>query len=364
MVPKLIEWDKFTAWDELAGYVNASIPGQAPASIWAMCVLPNISVNELPHLAKRRSFKNSSFSIEPIPKSADFWLLTMRYKGHVRHRTVSIPLRVTQDGWILLFKSKTELQLARILTRRLYPRISRSHLTNVALEKLVSTMIPSSDYYVKPIGCEAVTPALKDVRTDLVGTTRARLSGPDTARILKMIQEKVYNLWIDNLEFEIRERHSEEPIVSARLTRDGLCEVRPSPEIFELFVKLLDGVIAAGRAREVKFSNMDRRVVGRDVRISPVRVKYENPIEAFQIRMIARDLTRRTVTSVVHAGNPYFLAIAQDFLDRSTFSIAIVGDTVTVIPIKQNSNSSFSHLLDIVYGNIGEGQEVLAQSSP
>jgi hypothetical protein len=357
-----MDWGKFLSWEELADSLDASIPGQTPSSIWALCLLPNISVNELPHLAKRRSFKNSSFAIEVIPKSADFWLITMRYKGQIKHQTISIPLRVTPEGWILLFRSKAELRLVRILTRRLYPRISRSHLTNESLEKLLNTMVPSADYYVKPMGCDAISPALKDVRTDLRGSTSARLAGPDTARILEMIREKVYNLWIDNLEFEIRERHSEEPIVSARLTRDGLCEIHTGPEAFGLFVRLLDGVIAAGRAREVKFSNMDRRVVGRDVRISPVRVKYENPIETFQIRMIARDLTRRTVTSVVHAGNPYFLAIAQDFLDKSTFSIAIVGDTVTVIPIKQNSNSSFGHFLDIVYGNIGEGQEVLPKS--
>jgi len=287
----------------------------------------------------------------------------MEYKGRIRRRTVSIPLLHVPDGWILLFTNKAEVKLVRVLTKRLYPWIPRAHLINYAIEELVRRMVPSQNFYMKPVGCDGITPpieVLPEGRSK--GTTRARLSGPQTERILDLIREEVYNLWIDNVEFEIREKRTDEAVIRAFLTRDGLCQVETKPGAFDTFMKLLEGVIASGRAREIKFSHMDRRIVGNEVRISPVRVKYEQPIETFQIRMIARDLTQRTITSVVHAGNPYFLAIAQDFLDRSTFSVAIIEDTVTVIPIKQNSDAAFARLLDIVYGNIGEGKEIFPAS--
>jgi hypothetical protein len=161
----------------------------------------------------------------------------------------------------------------------------------------------------------------------------------------------------------MREKQADEPVFQALLSRDGLCEVHIRPEAFDLFVKLLEGVVSSGRTREVTFSNMDRAVIGHEVRISPVRVKYHQPIETFQIKMITKDLIRRTITSVVHSGNPYFLAIAQDYQDKSTFSVAIIDNTLTIIPIKQNSDASFTRLLDIVYGNIGEGEEVLPPQS-
>jgi len=284
----------------------------------------------------------------------------MEYKGRIRRRTVSIPLHHVLNGWILLFASKAELRIARALIKRLYPHVSRAHLVNIAIEELVRRMVPSEEFYIKPIGCDAIAPPTESTQSEASkGTTRARLSGPQTERILDLIREKVYNLWIDNLEFEVRDKRTDDAVVRAFMTRDGMCRVETRPEAFSVFAKLLEGVIVSGHSRETMFSNMDRRIVGNEIRISPVRVKYEQQIEPFQVRMITEDLTRRTIASVIHSGNPYFLAIAQDFLDRSTFSIAIVYDTVTVIPVKQNSEAAFARLLDILYGNIGEGEEIL-----
>jgi hypothetical protein len=340
--------------------MNTELPVQELGSVWALCLLPKVEIQQLPELARRKSFRNSNFEIKTVQKASDYWILIMEYKGQIRRRTVSIPLYKISGGWILLFTNKAELRLARVLTKRLYPWVSRAHLINYAIEELIRRMVPSADFYVKPMGCEAITPPTEGFQGDTSkGTTRARLLGPQTEHILDLIREDVYNLWIDNLEFEIRERLADEVVVRAFLTRDGLCRVDNKPGAFAVFVRLLEGVIASGHAREIKFSNMDRRIVDNEIKISPVRVKYKRPIETFQIRMVTQDLTRKTITSVIHAGNPYFLAIAQDFLDRSTFSIAIVDDEVTVIPVKQNSEAAFARILDIVYGNIGEGEEIL-----
>jgi len=312
----LTDWEKFSTWEDLSRYFGNELPTRGPSSVWAVCLLPNVSIQELPHLARRKSYKNSSFAMEATPKSSDFWLVTMRYKGQIRKRVVSIPLHIIEDGWVLLFDNKAELELAKVLTRRLYPRISRAHLVNYAFEELVRLVIPSTEFYVKPIGCDAITPPTESPEGEpSKGTTRARLSGPQTERILELIRQHVYNLWIDNLEFEIRDKHSDEPIIRALMTRDGLCRFDAQPQAFDIFEKLLANVVASGSARETKFSNMDRRIVGSEVIVSPARVKYHRPIETFQLRMMARDLTRRTIASVVHAGNPYFLAIVQDFLE-------------------------------------------------
>lgn len=325
-----------------------------------MCLLPKVNLKELPGLAERKSMKVSTFRVSLTPKTQDLSLINMHYRGRLRERRVTIACRVTDEGWILLFNTKTELMLARILLHRLYPNVSRAHLKSHAIEELTRRLLPSESYYIKATGCDAIRPQRKKSRhEDIGGSTRARLLGPETEEMLDLIREHVSNVWIDNLEFEVRDRHTDESLMTAFLSREGLCRVHAQAGAFELFEEMMNGVIDFGKRRELSFSKRDRTRIGNMVKVFPVNVRYEESIQRFQIQQVTRDLTKRTVASIIHAGNPYFLAIAQDYLDRSTFSIAILDDTLTVVPIRQNSDAAFVRLLDMLYSRIGEGNELL-----
>jgi hypothetical protein len=303
----------------------------------------------------------SSFKISITKKTERLAFIKMQYRGRLQERSVSIACHIADDGWVLLFNTKTELRLARILLYRLYPKVSRAHLKSNAMEELTRSLLPSDSYYIRAIGCDAIRPQRSKSAYDEEGggSTRARLSGPETEELLDLIREHVSNIWIDNLEFEVLDRHSDESLMTAFLTREGLCRVQPQIGAFALFDEMMTGVLQFGKRRETSFSKRDRTTFGKEVTIFPVSVDYSESIQRFQIGQIRRDLTRRTVVSIIHAGNPYFLAIAQDYLDRSTFSIAILGNTVTVVPIRQNSDEAFVRLLDMLYARIGEGIESL-----
>jgi hypothetical protein len=356
----VIDWDRFHSWREVTEYLNTAYPTVENKPVWALCLLPKARITDLPNLAERRSFKVSSFRITITQKADDLWILRMRYKGRIQQRSVAIACRVVENGWILLFSTKTELGLTRVLLRRLYPHVSRAHLRSPAIEELTRKLLPSDSYYIKAIGCDAIRPSQRGARTEQQGgSTRARLSGPDTQDLLDLIREHVSNVWVDNLEFEVREKRTDEALMTGIVTRDGLCKVQPRAGAFDLFEKMLDGVVSSGRTRENSFAHLDRRIVAGDVRVSPVNVLYEQNIQQFQIRKVSQDLTRKRITSIIYSGNPYFLAIAQDYLDGSTFSIAILDDTLTVVPIKQNSDAAFVRILDMLYARIGEGREEL-----
>jgi hypothetical protein len=295
-----------------------------------------------------------------MQKTDDLWIIRMQYKGRIRERKVAIACRVVENGWILLFNTKTELGLTRVLLRRLYPHVSRAHLKSPAIEELTRRLLPSDLYYIKAIGCQAIRPSQKQPRdVERSSSTSATLSGPETQGLLDLIREHVSNVWVDNLEFEVREKRTDEALMTALVSRDGLCRVEARPGAFDLFEKMLEGVVNLGRTRESSFARMDRIVVAGEVRISPVRVLYDQNIQQFQIRQISHDLTTRRIASIIHSGNPYFLAIAQDYSDGSTFSVAILDDTLTVVPIRQNSDAAFVRILDMFYARIGEGKEQL-----
>jgi hypothetical protein len=356
----IIDWDRFHNWREVTDYLNTEYPTVESRPVWALCLLPKARIGDLPKLAERKSFKVSSFRITLTQKTNDLWIVRMQYKGRIRERKVAIACRVMSNGWILLFNTKTELGLTRILLRRLYPHVSRAHLRSPAIEELTRRLLPSDSYYIKAIGCDAIRPSQKRPRDEEQGSsTRARLSGPETQDLLDLIREHVSNVWVDNLEFEVREKRTEEALMTAIVTREGLCRVEPRPGAFDLFEKMLVGVVTFGRSRENSFAHMDRRMVADEIRISPVNVLYDQNIQQFQIRQVSRDLTRNRIASIIHSGNPYFLAIAQDYLDGSTFSVAILDDTLTVVPIRQNSDAAFVRILDMLYARIGEGKEQL-----
>lgn len=358
--PHTIDWDRFHTWREVADYLNSTYPTVDNRPVWALCLLPKARIQDLPSLAERKSFKVSSFKIALTQKTDDLWIVRMQYKGRITERKVAIACRVMDNGWILLFNTKTELGLTRILLRRLYPHVSRAHLKSPAIEELTRKLLPSDSYYIKAIGCQAIRPSQKRPRDEeRDSSTLARLSGPETQDLLDLIREHVSNVWVDDLAFEVREKRTDEAVMTALVTRDGLCRVAPRPGAFDLFEKMLEGIVTLGRTRESSFSHMDRRIVAGEIRISPVNVLYDQDIQQFQIQQISHDLIRKRITSIVHSGNPYFLAIAQDYLDGSTFSVAILDDTLTVVPIRQNSDAAFVRILDVLYARIGEGKEQL-----
>jgi hypothetical protein len=359
----MVDWSKFDTWDNLANYLNTTYPTIDNRPIWALCLLPKVDIKELPELAQRKSMRFSNFRFSVMPKTNDLCFINMQYKGRIRDRKAAISCHITNDGWILLFNTKTELSLARVLLRRLYPKVSRAHLKSNAIEELTRRLLPSDSYYVKPIGCDAIQAQRKGYPTERkTGSTRASLSGPETENLLDLIRDHVSNVWVDNLEFEVRDKQTDVSLMTGLITRDGLCQVHSQPGSFELFKKMLEEVVAFGRHRELSFSDMDRKFVDNEIRISPINVRYEENIETFQIRQISNDLTRKTLVSIVHYGNPYFLAITQDYVDRSTFSVAILENTLTVVPIKQNSDAAFVRLLDMLYARIGEGNEQFPSS--
>jgi len=107
-----------------------------------------------------------------------------------------------------------------------------------------------------------------------------------------------------------------------------------------------------GLSQEKFYDKRERSVENGNVELHPLRISYGFAVRRDQLERFVKKITNQYSCSVIHGGNPYFVADLCDYRDGSSFGVAILGNAVTLTPMARAT--SFA-----VWRLVGEVQEIL-----
>jgi hypothetical protein len=176
-------------------------------------------------------------------------------------------------------------------------------------------------------------------------------------------QSKEYRIWIDHLSFEIKDENKM-VLLQGSFTGKGLVRLKFGKfsdfqkSLLSLFLEL------ALRWKEF-FSERERRIVQGHVKLRPYFVNYPFEPDKRQIDELERCLSNFYSYSIIHGGNPYYVANLCDYQDGSSFGLTILGKAITITPMLRSTSYASWTLTDRIQRVIGEGEiiDVKAQGA-
>jgi hypothetical protein len=75
-----------------------------------------------------------------------------------------------------------------------------------------------------------------------------------------------------------------------------------------------------------------------------------------QLFRLTKKISKNYLCSIIHGGNPYFVANVCDYQDGSSFGVAALGNSVTITPITRGSHQATWKLTNRLQEILGDGE--------
>jgi len=248
-----------------------------------------------------------------------------------------------------------------------------SYFVNRALQRLFSALYPSvSRLYLNYSQISALLDAVKNAyhgRATLTFITVKR--EPKSGGRLSP-EKGTYQLWEENAEedllrlskdfrvtldradFKVRDTETSRLILRAHVSRRGVCKLAFGD--FTAFYKnVVEKAIDLGLNWKRFYSHRERIVSDGKVVLRPFSISYRFDFDKEQLQRLAEKISRSYSCSVVHGGNPYFVANLNDYGDGSSFGVTVLGKVVTITPIIKATPQSAWRLTNRIQEILGDG---------
>jgi len=167
-------------------------------------------------------------------------------------------------------------------------------------------------------------------------------------------QAKNYRIWIDYLDFEIKDKN-DRILLQGSLTNKGLIRLKFGE--FSYFQESLISLFLELAFRWQRFfSERERHVEEGKIKLSPYAISYPADIDEKQILELEKGISSFYSYSVIHGGNPYFVVNLSDYIDGSSFGLTILDNTITITPMLFSTAYGLWKLSHRIQRIIGEGE--------
>lgn len=266
-------------------------------------------------------------------------------------------LDVSQEGVWVAFCNETSYFVKRALERlfiALYPQISRLYLNYSKIHALLNMI---KEAYQGQTTLTSFT--IK--REPKHGERPFREKGTfqlweESAEEELLRQSKDYQLTIDRVNFEVKGKNNM-LLLQANISRRGICKLR-----FGSFSAFYENVVLKaidlGLNWKKFYGHRERVVREGKVWLKPFRINYPFDLDRRQISRLADEISKSYSCSIVHGGNPYFVANICDYQDGSSFGVTALGNIVTITPITRNTHQATWKLANQIQEILGDGEIV------
>jgi len=326
-------------------------------SLKALVVFSDFDVSQLEDLVSDRKKLSKRYHIKMT--AIDKGLYLLNFQRIIRRELVTgyALLDTRFDGsWILLTDEKSYF-IAHVLERLfngLYPDVSRLYLNfsqiRVLLREIEKTYQghASVTFFVtkrKPRELKLEEP-LERKGTFLLW----EIKGEDEL----LAQLRKYRVTVDKLDFEVRDVQGA-VLLQAHVTRKGLWKLRFG-NFTTFYEKVISTAVRIGLGLKRFYGNRERIARDGEIKLSPFRINYDFDFGKEQLQGLANKLSKNYLCSIVHSGNPYFVANICDYQDGSSFGVTALGNVVTITPISRATSQAAWKLANGIQELLGDGE--------
>jgi len=352
MIPQIV--DRFSM-ETLFNKLYTMRKKQPPLK--ALIVLPDFNVSQLEDMVSDRKKLSKNYHIKMTAVDGDLYLLN--FQRIIRKELVKgyALLDAKFDGsWILLTDERSYF-VAHVLERMfngLYPGVSRLYLNFSQIRVLLKEIEKiyqgraSVTFFVtkrKPRELELAEP-LERKGTFMLW----EIKGEDEL----LAQTQKYRVTVDKLDFEVRDEQGA-VVLQAHVTRKGLWKLRFG-NFTTFYEKVISTAVKIGLGLKRFYSNRERTVRDGEIKLSPFRINYGFDFGKEQLQGLANRISRSYLCSIVHSGNPYFVANVCDYQDGSSFGVTALGKVITITPISRATPQAAWKLANRIQELLGDGE--------
>ena len=331
--------------------------GKRP-SLKAIVLLSKVAPLRLKHFVLvRKRLKSFDVSVSPLDQD----LYRVHISRVIRDRVFEghVLLDTSREGVWIAFTNEQTYFVTHVAERffdRLYPNVSRLFLNYSQMRAFMedikraymgSTAITSFSVKRQPKSWKLTETTLKR------GTSLLWELDADEELVR---QSKEFRLTVDRLNFDIRDT-SGMLLLRANIARKGVCRLRFG-DFTSFYENVVQKAIDFGLHWKEFYGERERRVRDGEIRLSPFRIVYTENLDTEPLRRLSRQLSRSYSCSIVHGGNPYFVANVCDYDEGSSFGVTALGNVVTITPIVRATPEAIWKLADELQVILGDGDIV------
>lgn len=315
-------------------------------------------LKEVTHARKR--LKRYELDVSPLGQDLFRIDLSRDIRGRVSGGVVL--LDTSQEGiWIAFTNEETYFvkHVAEIFFDRLYPLVSRLYLNYYQIHTLMGEI---RDAYRGKTAITNFTLKRQPKKWRLTFPSPLK-GGKGTLTLWEydseeelLKQSRDYRLTIDRLIFEIK-TEKEIVLLQASITRKGLCKLRFG-DFGSFYQSVVLKAIDLGLHWKRFYDKRERTMKDGEIKLAPFHILYKGNLEEPQLLGLGNRLSKTYSCSIIHGGNPYFVANVCDYDEGSSFGVTGLGNAVTVTPIVKGTPEAVWKLADKLQEILGDGEIV------
>lgn len=340
-------------------YDKLYITRQKRPSLKTLILITDLKVEDLPNTLFEREKLSQSYSASVTPLREELYKVTLQRTLGLREIRQEVIIDAGYEGvWIVLTDAESYF-ITHVLERffdKLYPMISRLYLNYSQMRALLKIMRESCHGKTKltffTIKRERREPVEERIFPQKAGTEI--LWDEDVDEEIKRLLSEGFIVKVDRLDFVLTGKNNT-TLLKAQITRKGLSKLK-----FGSFSAFYQNVVLKaidyGLDRKNFYDKRERNVKEGIIRLRPLQINYSLSFREEYLSRFAKKIINSYSCSVIHGGNPYFVANLCDYKDGSSFGVAILGNSVTVTPITRATPAAVWRLLDKIQEIMGDGE--------
>jgi hypothetical protein len=325
-------------------------------SLKALVLLSDFDASQLEAMVSDRKKLSKKYHIKMTAIDNELYLIN--FQRIIRKELVKgyALLDAEFDGaWILLTDEKSYF-VTRVLegmANGLYPDVSRLYLNYSQIrtllreiEKIYQGHASVTFFVTKRKPRELRLEPIERKGTFLLW----EIEGEDEL----LAQMRDYRVVVDKLDFEVRNGEGA-VLLQAHISRKGLWKLRFG-NFTTFYEKVVSAAVEIGLGLKRFYGNRERIARDGEIKLSPFRINYGFDFGKEQLQGLANNLSKSYLCSIVHSGNPYFVANVCDYQDGSSFGVTALGKIVTITPISRATPQAAWKLTNRIQELLGDGE--------
>jgi len=324
----------------------------------ALVLFTELKVTDLERMISSRKKLSNKYFIKLSSIGSHLYLLQIRRLIRKQYKAGYALLDTSRaPAWILLTNERSYFttHVLERLFEALYPKVSRLYMNHSEMNKLLNTI--ENEYQGQKTVTFFVTrrePRLRSSQSDLDGKRGTFLLWEARGEEELQTQMKKYRITIDKLDFLVRNAKGS-VLLQAHMSRRGLFKLRFGN--FRSFYKnVVCSAIVQGLGLKSFYSHRQRMERNGDIILNPFEISYSFDFSKDQLIALAGQLSRSYSSSIIHSGNPYFVANICDYQDGSSFGVTVLGSTITITPLSRATPSATWKLANKIQELLGDGK--------
>lgn len=320
----------------------------------ALVLLTDLGIEDLEKLVSSRKKLSKKYFADVSPVDDHLYMLKIQRIIGQQEKTGCALLDTSQTGAWILFTNEGSYFVAHVLERmfeNLYPEVSRLYMNYSQMNALLKAIEQEYQGHATVTFFVTRRETLERQHSNKRGTFLLwEIRGEEEL----ITQMEKYRVTVDKLDFLIRDAQGT-VLLQAHMSRNGLFKLRFGN--FRSFYKnAVHNAISTGLGLKKFYSYRQRMEKDGDIILNPFQISYSSDFRRDQLVALGDQLSKGYSSSIIHSGNPYFVATICDYKDGSSFGVTALGNIVTITPISRAAPSAVWKLTNRIQELLGDGQ--------